>query len=192
MEGRSKSRFSEKCKNGNWGRFPSQFWSHFEAPLAPKMHFLQKKRLLKISPPKSIPESETAAGSPYGQTGWLPESPPSRTHFSNKKQLFEQLLQHCSGFVANKVNRCKQKWTGCWKCKSSSKLWTLLPKVRQLVETVVCGYGVDTWWFCSWSPTVAVWSLTFFFLIASRRWRSQIRPELGWRRDRLWPTTFCK
>ena len=62
----------------------------------------------------------------------------------------------------------------------------------QLVETVVCGYGVDTWWFCSWSPTVAVWSLTFFFLIASRRWRSQIRPELGWSCDRLSPTTLCR
>ena len=39
----------------------------------------------------------------------------------------------------------------------------------QLVQTVVCGCGVETWWFWSWSPTVAVWSLTFFFLIASRR-----------------------
>jgi len=39
----------------------------------------------------------------------------------------------------------------------------------QLVETVVCGYGVDTWWFCSVSPMVAVVSLTLFLLIASRR-----------------------
>ena len=65
--------------------------------------------LLKISPRKSTPKSETGAGRVYGQTGWLPESPPSRTHFSNKKQLFEQLLQHCSDFVANKGESVQKK-----------------------------------------------------------------------------------
>ena len=77
--------------------------------LAPKMDFLLKKEVPGNQSKKSTPKAETRSGSPYGQTGWLPESPTSRTHFSNKKQLFEQLLQHCSGFIAKKSESVQKK-----------------------------------------------------------------------------------
>ena len=100
MEGRSKSRFPEKCKNCIWGRFPSQFWSHFEAPLAPKMHFLLKKGLLEISPKKIPPESQKGPGTDSGQAGWLPESPPSRQRvvwiIHKKQQQFNKNTNNCT------------------------------------------------------------------------------------------------
>ena len=65
---------------------------------------LKKKKSWK-SVQKSTLESENGRE----ETLWSsrmasrkPPPPPSRMHFSNKKQLFEQVLQHFSGFVSKK------------------------------------------------------------------------------------------
>ena len=55
--------------------------------------WLQSKRnSWKSVQKKEPPKSQMAPGADKRKAGWLPERPPSRTRFSNKKQLFEQLL----------------------------------------------------------------------------------------------------
>ena len=127
MKGRLKSRLPEKCTNCIWGRFPSQFWHHFESMLGPKMHFFAKKELLEISPKKGYPPSlkqprERTTAKPDGS----PKAPPRARAFSNKKQLIEQLLAIVLDLLQKKRSRCNKSemvaenskirstWWGCY------------------------------------------------------------------------------
>ena len=132
MEGRSKSRFPEKCKSCIWGRFPSQFWPHFGAMLAPKMHFFAKKKLLEISPKKGYPPSlKWARGVTTAKPDGSPKAPPRARAFSNKKQLFEQLLAIVLDLLRKKRSRCKKSEKVAEKFKSSVQLVRVLTKVNQ-------------------------------------------------------------
>ena len=140
MEGRSKSRFPEKCKNCIWGRFPSQFWPHFGAMLAPKMHFFSKKQLLEINQKKRYPPS---LKQPRGRTTAKPDgsrkAPPRARAFSNKKQLFEQLLGIVLDLLRKKRSRCNKSEMVAEKFKSSVQLVRVLPKVNQNLLKKVFG-----------------------------------------------------
>ena len=62
------------------------------------------------------------------------KGPPSRQRVveqSDKKQLFEQLLQHGSGFVAKKVSRCKKSEMVAGNSESVAK------KVNRLLKVVL-------------------------------------------------------
>ena len=163
MEGRSKSRFPEKCKNCIRGRFPSQFWDNFEILLAPKIHLLSKRKGPgNQSKQKEPTKSQIAPVADNGQAGWLPESPPSRTRFFKQETTVWAIVGHCSGFVAKKnLSRCnksemvaenskvRSSWWGCYQkliktCwKRCSDYWNkcyysesmkLLKKWQQVLE----------------------------------------------------------
>ena len=122
MEGRSKSRFPEKCKSRIWGRFPSQCWPHFGAMFAPKMHCFAKKKLLEISKKKGYPPSlkQLPTAKPDGS-----RKPPSRTRFFKQETVVWAIVGHCSGFVEKNRRRCHKSETvgekllkiakGCWR-----------------------------------------------------------------------------
>ena len=114
MEGRSKSRFPEKCKNCIWGRFPSQFWRHFEATLAPKMHFFLKKeapgnQLKKRTPPSLI----WGRGVPKAKPDGSRKAPPSRQRvvwiIDKKQQQLNKNTNNCT-IVASIDYLCSDSW----------------------------------------------------------------------------------
>ena len=114
MEGRSKSRFPEKCKHCFWGRFPSQFWCNFEAMLAPKMHFFWKKEAPRNKSKKKVPpKAQTTSAPDNGEAGWLPESPPSRQRvvwiIDKKQQQLNKNTNNCT-IVASIDYLCSDSW----------------------------------------------------------------------------------
>ena len=114
MEGRSKSRFPEKCKNCIWGRFPSQFWCHFEAMLAPKMHVFWKKKLLEINPKKEYPPRlKRARGRSNGKPDGSRKAPPSRQRvvwiIDKKQQQLNKNTNNCT-IVASIDDLCSDSW----------------------------------------------------------------------------------
>ena len=111
MEGRSKSRFPEKCKNCIWGRFPSQFWRHFEATLAPEMHFLGNFFFLEINPKKQYPPSlKWGRGGTTAKPDGSRKAPLAHALFKQETAVWA-IVGHCSGFVA------KTTWVGATKVK---------------------------------------------------------------------------
>ena len=116
MEGRSKSRFPEKCKNCIWGRFPSQFLRHYGAIFAPKTHFLLTKKLLEIIPQKRTPRISKRAGNTRLTSRMAPGKPPLAHALFKQETAVWAIVGHCSGFVAKKT------WVGATKVKSLMKI----------------------------------------------------------------------
>jgi hypothetical protein len=71
------------------------FWLHLESIFHHKSHFLVKQRVPKTGTKKGDPPDSNKKLFPCPEA---PGAAASRAHFSNKKQLFEQQLKHCSKF----------------------------------------------------------------------------------------------
>ena len=67
-----------------------------------------EKRILQQMLKKGVPPESNY---PLFRCQEAPWQTPSRAHFSNKKQLFEQQFKHCSMLLREKVS-----WIRCWCC----------------------------------------------------------------------------
>ena len=153
MEGRSKSRFPEKCKSCIWGRFPSQFWPHFGAMLAPKMHFFSKKQLLEINQKKRYPPSlKQVREPPTAKPDGSRKAAPRARAFSNKKQLFEQLLGIVLDLLRKNRSRCKKSEKVAEKFKSSVQLVRVPTK---LIKT--CWKRCSNSWNIFYYTVLVIW-----------------------------------
>ena len=106
--------------------------------LTPKMHFFQKKQLLEISPKKRYPPSlKQPRGPPTAKPDGSRKAPPRARAFSNKKQLFEQLLSIVLDLLRKNRSRCKKSEKVAEKLKSLVQLVRVLTKVKQNLLTNV-------------------------------------------------------
>ena len=141
MEGRLKSRFPEKCKSCIWGRFPSQFWPHFGAMLAPQMHFLQKKKLLEISQKKKrTPQVSNNLGAGQTESRMAPRKPPlAHALFQTRNSCLSNCYALFWICCKKRRSRRKQREKIIEKFKSSVQLVRVLTKVDQNLLKKVFG-----------------------------------------------------
>ena len=190
MEGHSKSRFPEKCKNCIWGRFPSKCWCNFQALLLPKCIFYKKTSLGNQSKKKNPPNLKWRRGRTIDKPDGSPKAPPRARTFqtrntclSNCWALFwiccENKLSRCNKSEMVDENskvrstwwRCYQKLIKtCWKRCSNywnkcyySESMKLLKKWQQVLERTV----PVIWHPLGKGPANLFWFPMFFIIFCS-------------------------
>ncbi len=166
--------FSLLCIFHKKGCLKSPTWANFGTIFSCKCDSCVKKEASKNASKKGV---LLKSHEPLFTGQEAPGEAASRAHCTDKKQLFEQQLKHCSRFLQKKVdwaqnwcekltgllNRGKQNWKGYWNLLTvETRVET--GSVETIVETNVQGLWSDT----PWAKARRIWTKPVFYIKNSR------------------------
>ena len=135
MEGRSKSRFLEKCKNEFRGRFLGRFRTLFGTTFGSQSYFLSKKEAPKNGSKKGTPQMRNECGETLLPSRMAPGKAPPRVKELLSNQTRNNCLSNCCSIVVDllqkKVSRCKKSEMVAGNSESVAK------KVNRLLKVVL-------------------------------------------------------